>query len=647
MTIWSRSSPKPSACETRVAVRVTGTVERVDLALACLAIDHRLGGILLIDLPPAFLPYLGQRLAAMLAEEHHQGEVVILGANQDDDDLWWVPQQVGVGEGFPFTMVPGPVVDAVDGPPRTLIIPDLARASLSVVRAAITVIGANAAVADRHGQHISWQPRARWLAACARADIPRLSPHLLDRFSVRVDAAPMSHARLHYDAILAAVKGSGDEGHEAWAELWHQPPRVTGQWRAVHRFPDLTGEAIETILAEVGTSSVGARRDLALARLARAIAVLKAHGSVLGEDVLDAAGVMGLTATSPQGSEDRRSPGFVLGSTGDASDADLTGRPDAPGEAVAGTDDSGGTGATFDRPGIVAENELTASAFLEPAALSDLQTGSYPEDNPGSVAEYTSLRETRQLGRRHRVKRGQIIGTEPTRALLDIAVVPTAFQAAKFQKVRRAQNATNRSGLIIFGSDLRRYRHLPRPDTAVVLVLDHTCRRGWDFRSALGPYLRWAYVRHAVLSVVELGYDGAPSELHATAYRADSVLDKRIARSLGRTAGRATPLAHALDMATQEMRRHLRQIEVVAGNSWLVVVSDGRGNVPLEASLRDLIPQMVAREGVTDALRTAQAARQLRDVHKVVLAPPNLTHYTRLPFDLADALGGIVAEDIQ
>jgi magnesium chelatase subunit D len=276
-----------------------------------------------------------------------------------------------------------------------------------------------------------------------------------------------------------------------------------------------------------------------------------------------------------------------------------------------------------------------------------LQSGPYPEDDPGAVAEYVSLRETWQLGRRPRAKRGHVIGIEPTRRLSDMAVVPTAFEAAKFQALRRERSLRMHPGLIIFGSDLRRYRYLARPDTAVVLVLDHTCRREWDFEPSLAPYLRWAYVRRAVISVVEFGHRGAANELCATAYRTSSVLDRRVAVSLGRASGRATPLAHALDLAVQEMRRHLRQDEVVADNSWLIVVSDGRGNVPLEASQRGLITGLVAREGVTDALRAARAMRALPGVHKVVLAPPKLTHYARLPFDLANAMGGIVAEDAQ
>ena len=137
----------------------------------------------------------------------------------------------------------------------------------------------------------------------------------------------------------------------------------------------------------------------------------------------------------------------------------------------------------------------------------------------------------------------------------------------------------------------------------------------------LAPYLRWAYVRHALLSVVELGYLGAADELRATVYRAHSLLDGRVAVSLGRAPGRATPLAHAIEVAVQEMRRHLRQSQVVARNSWFIVVSDGRGNVPLEASQRGRLPGFVGREGVTDALHAARALRALPLVRKVLLAP--------------------------
>lgn len=620
--------------------------ERVDLALASLAVDHRLGGVLLVGLPPALLPHMGRRLGAMLADDPAAAEVVSLGTSQSDDDLWWAPWPVGADGNFQFEMAPGPLIDTQGGPPRTVIIPDLARASLAVVRAAVTIIGADVAVADRHGRHMSWQPRTRWLAACARSDLPRLSPHLLDRFCVRVDASGLSQCGWEHDAVLAALAGSGADCDEV-ALLRFPPPLVTGQWWAMPRFPRMTDEAIETVTttvdAAITAAHAGARRDLALARLARALAVLSASDDVRDEHVVDAAAIMGLTPVNSREVTESSPHDPAPSTAGDDPGGAAVDGADAPRPTVAvdttdtAVDDVAGT----------AGNEPTAPALLDPAMPGDLlQPGAYPEDDSGSITEYASLRETWPLRRRPRARRGHVIGTEPTRSLSDIAVVPTAFEAAKFQALRRERSPRMRSGLIIFGSDLRRYRYRSRPDTAVVLVLDHTCRQ-WDFGPALAPYLRWAYVRHALISVVELGYLGAANELHATAYRADSVLDGRLAVSLGRASGRATPLAHALDMAVQEMRRHLRQAEVVADNSWLIVVSDGRGNVPLEASHRGLVPGLVAREGVADALRAARAVRALPGVHKVVLAPPKLTHHARLPFDLANAMGGIVAEDAQ
>ena len=48
---------------------------------------------------------------------------------------------------------------------------------------------------------------------------------------------------------------------------------------------------------------------------------------------------------------------------------------------------------------------------------------------------------------------------------------------------------------------------------------------------------------------------------------------------------------------------------------------------------------------MTDALRAARALRALPLVRKVLLAPPKLTYYAGLPFDLADEMGGVVAGD--
>ena len=127
--------------------------------------------MLFVGLPPALLTPLARRLNSMLADGSCESEVITLGATHTDDDLWWLTRLVTQDGKRRFDTIPGPLIDVPDGPPRTVVVPDLARASLAVVRAAVILVGADTAVADRHGRHATWQPRSRWIAACARSDL--------------------------------------------------------------------------------------------------------------------------------------------------------------------------------------------------------------------------------------------------------------------------------------------------------------------------------------------------------------------------------------------------------------------------------------------------------------------------------------------
>jgi magnesium chelatase subunit D len=68
-----------------------------------------------------------------------------------------------------------------------------------------------------------------------------------------------------------------------------------------------------------------------------------------------------------------------------------------------------------------------------------------------------------------------------------------------------------------------------------------------------------------------------------------------------------------------------------------VIISDGRGNVPLEASHAGKITRSVNREGVDDALQVAQQIHSLDNV-KTVLFNPQPQQYAELPLTLARAL---------
>jgi magnesium chelatase subunit D len=587
------------------------TVDRIVGVLSCLAVDHRLGGVLMLDLPPAMLPVLGRWLAARIGDGT---EVVSLGSSHSDDDLWWRAGMHAEDGAFRLRPRPGVLVEAPGAPPRLLLVPDLSRAGLAVRRAAVTLIGAGTAVADRHGQHQSWQPRARWLAACPRAGLARLSPHLLDRFAVRVDAAGLTRTVRGVSALRAAVDGDDAE---------FLPP--SGPLPPPGRLPALTGDAARLAVELIGAAAAPTRRDLAVARTARALAILDLSSTTTPDHVRRAADLLQLSAAEPAHPQtaDTAPPAEPVPEPADDEPA--------PGIAlVAGA--ALETVTTLPVLGNLDEM-VVPTTDPPPASL-------FPEDNSEALPEYATLRLPSVPSRRKPARTGPVIGAEPTRSLTDVAVVPTVLEAAKFQSIRNGFGGR----LVLHPSDLRRHRHAPHPGAALVLLIDHSCGHDWDRAGALAPYLRWAYTSNASVSVVELGHRDSTDELRAQRYRAGSVLDERIAMSLGRSPGRATPLAYGLDLAVQELRRYLRRGPAAAGRVWFVVVSDGRGNVSLEVSLRRRIAGPVGAAGVADALTVAAAVRGMPPVSTVVLAPPGLTHYADLPFRLAEAMEGIVAE---
>ena len=70
----------------------------------------------------------------------------------------------------------------------------------------------------------------------------------------------------------------------------------------------------------------------------------------------------------------------------------------------------------------------------------------------------------------------------------------------------------------------------------------------------------------------------------------------------------------------------------------LVVISDGRGNVPLTASQTGEIQLPVRREGIDDALHVAEAFNGLSQV-EIVFLDPKPSQLSELPGALAATMG--------
>ena len=177
----------------------------------------------------------------------------------------------------------------------------------------------------------------------------------------------------------------------------------------------------------------------------------------------------------------------------------------------------------------------------------------------------------------------------------------------------------------------------------LVLVMDYTCLKDCNWQEMLLPYISRAYVERASACLIQVGAAKALDELRSRKIMAQNILVPRFGQGLEEvTAGRATPLAHGLDMALQTLRHALQHGRSTVYKAQLVIISDGRGNVPLAASYSGEIKLPVKREGVEDALKVAERIRSLDRV-EIVFLNPQPKHYQDLPLELAKAMGARVA----
>lgn len=564
--------------------------ERVAKALACSALDPNLAGLLFLDLDPALI----YPLANWLGELLDGSELIPLGPQIAEDTLWerftfggYIPERP---EDAGFRWLPGRLV-GYSRPPGIVVVPDLALLGLPATRAAVALIGSDVAHLERSGVSRTWRPRDRWLAALRRADANEVAPHLLDRFALRIDAGDLELPRNHDPDLFQAVR------HRLGGPL-----------------PDLSAEALRQVVVKVSSSALGSRvpgirRELALGRAARALAALAGDPEVTPGHVDEAADLAGLAIIpQPDGPNGRRQltvPGGVPGT--------LRPRPD------------------------------DSAVWPREHVLLPQFTSPYPEDalRLGHDAHLLRVGWQRTLTG---PPRGHPIGTQRALDKRDIAIIATLLNAARFQRLRCPEHYRQDHMLHVRSSDLLSYRRVSRPGQLLVLLLDHTCRaQDWDWFEPLAPYLGWAYVARAVIGVVEVGAATADpgSELRATQFRSRGVLDPRVDAALDRQPGQATPLAHGLTLAAGMLRRSIQQGGPAVNEAVLVVVTDGRANVPLRDSLAGTVPANVGQAGVRDALEAARTIRNLRQVRAVVIDPgsrPNGYLAAMLAVELAASL---------
>ncbi|WP_329375444.1 hypothetical protein [Streptomyces sp. NBC_01483] len=574
--------------------------DRVSTALTCAAVDPNLAGVLLLDLDPALAAPLGAWLAALLPG---QASSTVLPSVGTDDDLWVAVRPAGTGT---FRQAPGPL-HAADRPPAICVVPDLSRAGLATSRAAVMMLGAAVAHLERDGRQSVWIPGDRWVSGCPAQRTAQVSRHLLDRFTLRIHAgalAPAPDARPLLDAPPAAWRQAVAAAHEG-APL-----------------PPFSQAAADRVIDLLPAAASGTRRDLSLARTARALAFLTGEPAAEAHHVDEAAALTGRLATAPV-------PG---------PNAPGTPEPDPPPPlAEDPAHDLPAPGPRVPQQVRTDDDPIALTAHpLSPDAV-----GPYPEDGLVDEREAAPLRPLHHRSTA-RASRGHPIGIMTATTTRDLSLTATAMEAAKYQELRcPGHYADGTHPLHLTAADLRTHRRAQESGRLLLLVLDHTSRRGLDWYPALLPYLSGAYATRSRVAVVDIGAaDGGP-ELAASLILCRSALDPLIAQALDRPAGRATPLAHGLHLAASLLRHETQHGGAAVDEALLLVFTDGRANVPLDASRALLSPTEVGDRGVRDALEQANRIARLSRVRSVVLHP-GLRPQERLVARLADALGGVV-----
>jgi magnesium chelatase subunit D len=117
-----------------------------------------------------------------------------------------------------------------------------------------------------------------------------------------------------------------------------------------------------------------------------------------------------------------------------------------------------------------------------------------------------------------------------------------------------------------------------------------------------------------------------------------SLLSREISSALEQPAGNASPLAHGLHLALRALHGALERGRGRARYARFVVLSDGRGNVPLEASQRGEITHPVGTRGIADAIEIGREFGSMNNVETFYLNPQPL-QYADLPVKLAQVMG--------
>ncbi|MTJ15525.1 MULTISPECIES: hypothetical protein [unclassified Dolichospermum] len=625
-------------------------------SLCCVALNRGLRSILLFDISPVDLQQITGVLISLLKAVTECGIVPIkLGTFESEDDLWGQIGLWGELENQAFKWQSGLLGKTEnDQEIRLVIIPDLTKLSLAAMRACVVLMGADVVHLERHGQNLYWQPNLCWLVGCSSQpeEIGKISPHLLDRFAIRLNGKINNNT----DRVSQIKQLLNDERLEQ--KLLFQEREIEPelqQWlkQVSISQPKMTLKALEKILDYTSTSTVYHRRELALARVSSTLAQLEAEKQVTVAHVDRVAKMIGLKLEQEINNPNNQNINIIPIPGIDSLENELKPEPslelkDKLKPNLGDNDPK-------------KENELTIYQGDKPQSFPDISLPNieplenpYIEDIAPLEREMASLKFPTRRFKSKAIARGTIIGVEKSSTVQDLAIVRTLLEAAKFQNIRQNNHLNSHRKLKISPTDIYRHRRAPVAEQMLMVLLDYTCLESCQWEEQLFPYISWAYTQRASIGIMQVGIATDSTilkeeelklsinfeELRAKKISAQNVLvpSINIALDLEKTKkGKATPLAHGFDLTLQTLRHALQHGRNTIQKAVLVVISDGRGNVPLEASHLGEIKPPVGRKGFEDALEIAQKIGNLDNV-EVVFLNPQSKQYPDLPLSLAKEL---------
>jgi magnesium chelatase subunit D len=616
--------------------------------LACAVLNPELRTILVYDAPWYGLQQITDYLQILAEASGQEIQRAQLGSSEHEDDLWgsfWLPNKIqDAYRTWQQARLFSPERAATAT--QLILIPDLTTISLAVARACIMQMDADVVHLERQNQSAHWRPRQYWIAGCDTDHIGMVSPHILDRFTLRLawqemDALTGEQTRTRQlQQLLHAPQEQRIKSIDVDQEI------ITALQHAPTYQPEITSDALMALKdylpptpnEDTTPEPIYHRREIALARYAFTLAQFTGSPTMERAHIEQAAALLNIRSQ------------IIEDSLPDVSTIDEQfSRKNNDQEQIAETNKE--TPQTDPQPGSnsltlhteeheISKPETTITQLQKNVVIPEM---TYLEDSDNTPIERdeASLRLPLRRTSTGRADRGPIIGIEPSNTLRDIAIVSTLLQASLFQPARRSRQTNAEPvtgpGLKITQEDLRRYRRAPVPEHMLLLLLDYTSLHNCNWQEALLPYLSQAYIDRAHITIIKVGAQNPRSEFQAEIISERKILVPGVEQALLTPAGRATPLAHGLYLTQQTLQKNIQHGRSTIARVTFVVISDGRGNVPLEVSMLRKPAGCVTREGIADALIQARHIRTMKHIHTILLNPQP-TAYPHLPILLAEAL---------